>query len=131
MSRAIRKLIMKVEMQRVEDKFDPDFERAILPITGSMKEVYLASDAYHGSMDAALALHDAVFPDEGWEVYRTSKYPGMMPGSWPSPYAAKVGWGTQFAGHADTPARAWLLAILGALEARDSTITPARVAEGE
>ncbi|MBO29528.1 MAG: hypothetical protein CML61_12375 [Rhodobacteraceae bacterium] len=84
-----------------------------------------ARHAYKGSLDAALELHNAVLPDEGWEVYRTSKYPGMIPGSCSSPYKAKVGWGTQFAGHADTPARAWLLAILRALEARDSTPTPA------
>ena len=74
-----------------------------------------AINACHGSLDAAKALHEAVLPDIGWEVYRTAKYPGMIPGSCPSPYKAIVGWGTQVSGHADNPARAWLIAVLRAL----------------
>ena len=71
--------------------------------------------AYNGSLDAAKALHDAVLPDEGWEVYRTSKYPGMIPGSSQHEFAAKVGWGTTHRGEANNPARAWLCVILKAL----------------
>ena len=74
-----------------------------------------AHKAYDGSLDAAKALHEAVLPDIGWEVYRTAKYPGMIPGSCTSPYKAIVGWGTQVSGHADNPARAWLIAVLRAL----------------
>lgn len=73
--------------------------------------------AFSGSLDAAKALHEAVLPDEGWEVYRTAKYPGMIPGSSSYKFAAKVGWGTTHRGDADTPARSWLLAILRALAA--------------
>jgi len=69
----------------------------------------------NGDMNAALALHNAVLPDAGWEVYRTSKYPGMIPGSSRHEFAAKVGWGTTHMGEADNPARAWLCAIMKAL----------------
>ena len=75
--------------------------------------------AYHGSLDAAIVLIVVEMPDEGWEVYRTAKYPGMIPGSSQYPYAAKVGWGVTFKGEADTPARALLLAILEALIAKE------------
>ena len=77
-------------------------------------------NAYDGSLDAAKALHDAVLPDgEGWEVYRTGKYPGMIPGSSPYKFAARVGYGTTFNGDSDNPARAWLLATLRALHAAE------------
>ena len=75
--------------------------------------------AYNGSLDAALALHNAVLPDAGWDVYRTSKYPGMIPGSSRHEFAAKVGWGTTHRGEADNPARAWLCAIIQALIAKE------------
>lgn len=72
--------------------------------------------AYKGSLDAALSLMQAVLPDgEGWEVYRTGKYPGMIPGSSPFKFAARVGYGDTLNGDAETPARALLIAILKAL----------------
>jgi hypothetical protein len=74
--------------------------------------------AYIGSLDGAKQLHDAALPDRGWEIYRTAKYPGMIPGSSPYPFAAKVGWGTYHTGEADTASRAWLIAILSALIAQ-------------
>ena len=75
--------------------------------------------AFDGSLDAAIMLLKIVLPDEGWEVYRTAKYPGMIPGSSQYPYAAKVGWGATFKGEEYTPARALLLAILEALIAKE------------
>jgi hypothetical protein len=72
-------------------------------------------EAYNGSFDAALALHNAVLPDEGWEVFRTAKYPGMIPGSSRHEFAAKVGWGKTVRGEASTPACALLIADLKAL----------------
>lgn len=72
------------------------------------------------SLDAALALHEAVLSKgEGWEIYRTGKYPGMIPGSSPFAYAASVGYGQTHKADAGTPARAWLLAILEALIAEE------------
>lgn len=61
--------------------------------------------SYHGSLDAAKALHEAVLP--GYFVnmrFWTS-----------SPTMANVEVGNDYEGHAATPARAWLLAILEAL----------------
>lgn len=111
MSNALDDLIAKVEAedhrvgmwQILDDEMNPHAPE-------------YARQAYLGSLDAALALHNAVLPDDGWEVYRTAKYPGMIPGSCPSPYKAIVGWGTQVSAHADTPARAWLIAILKAMK---------------
>ena len=77
--------------------------------------------AWAGSLDAAKALHEAVLPKEGWEVGRTSLYPGMMPGSSEYQFYAFVGWGEYKKGYADTAARAWLIAILKALIAREPT----------
>jgi hypothetical protein len=74
-----------------------------------------AYEAYNGSLDAAKALHEAVLPELGWEVMRTSKYPGMVPGSSRFEFRADVGWGTTWVGRAADPARAWLIAILQAL----------------
>ena len=76
--------------------------------------------AYKGSLDAAKALHDAVLPHEGWEIYRTGMYPGMIPGSCPDPYQAMIGWGTRVGAHNADPARAWLCAILKALIAQET-----------
>lgn len=61
--------------------------------------------AYFGSLDAAKALHEAVLP--GWEWHlgpsnaKIYPYNGSPLKSW--------------SGMADTPARAWLLAIIRAL----------------
>lgn len=74
-----------------------------------------AEGAFGGSVDDALALLAAVLPDEGWEVYRTSLRPGMIPGSSRFQYCAKVGWGSVFRGEAETPARALLIATLNAM----------------
>jgi len=82
--------------------------------------------AFFGSLDAARVLHCSVLPDEGWEVWRTGKYPGMIPGSSRHEFAARVGWGTHYLGAADNPARAHLIAILNALIAQEASKTPHR-----
>lgn len=66
--------------------------------------------AYHGSLDAALRLHEALLP--GWDycidyVQRTM----------PLAYVEDNG-GPTYSGEADSPARAVLLAILRAVKAR-------------
>ena len=70
----------------------------------------MAHQAYHGSLDADHALHEALLPGWGWEVRKAAHdgegsayvFPGKMPQD-----------GRQQAA-APTPARAWLLAILRA-----------------
>ena len=65
-----------------------------------------AHKAFNGSLDAAKRLHDALLP--GWEWHlgpsnaKVYPYNGSPLKSW--------------SGMADNPARAWLLAILRALE---------------
>ena len=77
--------------------------------------------SYNGNLNAAKALHEAALPDgEGWEIYRTGKYPGMIPGSSPYKFAARVGYGRTHNGDCDNPARAWLLAILRALHSMEA-----------
>ncbi len=73
-----------------------------------------ASGALCGSLDAAIALHNAVLP--GWEYGVTHNEDE------PTPVAFVGEWGANGIGKeasSDTPARAWLLAILEALIAME------------
>ncbi len=65
-----------------------------------------ALDAFHGSLDAAKALHEALLPDHEWQV-----------DSGPSAtvYRFLDGGPVQFTAEDDNHARAWLLAVLDAL----------------
>jgi hypothetical protein len=85
---------------------------AFLPVFGLTSAANDALDAYRGSLDAALRLHEALLPGWGWSL-GTAR---------PDSHFAKLwqpGGGTQ--GHivSDTPARAFLLAILRALAKRE------------
>lgn len=68
--------------------------------------------AFHGSLDAAKRLHDALVPEYGYGI-----------GGWGARvwlYSDRSHWdgsNRQEVEMADTPARAWLLAILRAMEA--------------
>jgi len=67
-------------------------------------------DAFHGSLDAALALHEAVLP--GWGYVDL-----LRRGSRHTAHIAVDVFELTLTGVADTPARAWLLAIIKALHA--------------
>lgn len=54
-------------------------------------------DAYHGSLDAALSLHEALLPGQDWCIAPSASYAG-----------------NGFTAKSSTPARAWLLSILRA-----------------
>ncbi len=69
-----------------------------------------ADNAYEGSLDAALALHEAVLP--GWEWHLGPSNAKIYP------YNGNPG--KSWSGMADTPARAWLLAIISALIAQEA-----------
>ena len=74
-----------------------------------------AMRAYNGSLDAALALHEALLP--GWIVHDFSNNSRSM--GWAMVIASEAGdYHTSHAGgkvgFCDTPARAWLLAVLKA-----------------
>lgn len=74
-----------------------------------------AIGAFNGSLDTAKALHEAVLPDEGWEVLERARYSELIPSPFSGRYLASVGWGKAIYGSGDNPARAWLIAILSAL----------------
>lgn len=70
-------------------------------------------DAFHGSLDAAEALHDALLPTGAWSWQLWIDHNGI-------PTAVIDGW--EFSTPevtAETPARAWLIAILKALIAME------------
>lgn len=79
--------------------------------------------AYNGSLDAALALHEAVLPEWCWSVDRLGQaivwYPWVEGDSIMHEAGGNDGAGDWRLG----PARAWLLAILRALIAQEGDDT--------
>ena len=67
-----------------------------------------AREAHHGSLDAALALHEALLPGWHFNVAVEANKGGYIAD------ASNPEWTNCRAAHASTPARAWLLAILRA-----------------
>ena len=117
---ALAELIAKVEAGEASGKFGP-----IMRGHMDFDKILEASRAYNGSLDAAKALHEAVLP--GWAVERITMWPG------PNNGCAAYLWGThekrgerwhhpedgRSDATAETPARAWLLAILRALHSME------------
>jgi len=68
--------------------------------------------AYHGSLDAAMALHEAVLPEWYWSRASSGLFCVMR---WDNGRIRASAGAT-----ADTPARAWLLAILRVLIERET-----------
>lgn len=108
---ALRALIAKVEAGWPPD-IDTPYMRPYISALGAGWKSGLAEKANRGSLDAAMSLHEALLPGEGWHVEWMAKYPTLA--FKPAAFCASVGWGTRHAAYADTPARAWLLAILKA-----------------
>ena len=79
---------------------------------------YDMQKVYHGSLDAALALHNAVLP--GFEV----SYLGQEDIGWTVSLARLGPQARGEVSHQTTPARAWLCAILQALIAEFDAIKP-------
>lgn len=122
----ITKLIEAVERgEATMDEFDAVFPPDGKPFKKAPKSIASidAGLAFHGNIDAAKRLHDALLP--GWALERLTMWPGSN-----GQCTAHI-WGThhkdgeRWHHHSDgrqeaassTPARAWLLAILRALEA--------------
>ena len=74
----------------------------------------IARNAYNGSLDAAKALHDALLP--GWDADIEVR----LVLSDATVYGCGLFEGSRESGTDESPARAWLIAILKALEARDN-----------
>lgn len=97
---ALDKLIEAVEAGAVSDwAFGSGYPRTVL---GDKWETGM--NAYCGSLDAALALHDALLPGWRWDLDAACNA-----GVWNSCDLLPA-----ITGEANTPARAWLLAILRA-----------------
>jgi hypothetical protein len=70
-----------------------------------------AFDAYGGDLNEARRLHEAMLPGWAWDVGRN-----MPPNGW---HIAGVGsFDARLTARSDIPARAWLLAILRALQSQ-------------
>ena len=100
---SIADLIQAVEV----GQWEPASARAVF---GNLKDpYYIAYRAHNGSLDAAKALHDALLP--GWMFRLSHSNAKVFPFNDTADVAGQYGM-------ADNPARAWLLAILRALEAK-------------
>ncbi|OWJ71390.1 hypothetical protein CDV50_10315 [Haematobacter massiliensis] len=90
-------------------------ERRIAQARHEGDQVTTACSAYHGSLDAAMALHNALLP--GWGYHcgaygaRVWRYPGD---EWRPSERVDMEL-------PDQPARAWLLAILRAYQAQEAS----------
>lgn len=109
MSEALERLIEAVEVGEWDGSW-----RGVLE-ADKMMPPQAFSDAYHGSLDAAKAVHDAILP--GWPMVYLSRY-GPAPHRWSAELAdlgklAREPRRTVLE-RGDCPARAWLLAILRA-----------------
>ena len=99
---ALDKLIWAVEA----GTFPADVTAAECGLNGvGIMQLYAA---FNGSLDAALALHEALLPGCGWKTQK------LLCNDY---YTADV-WGeyaySEASGTAPTPARAWLIAVLKA-----------------
>ena len=111
-----RKQALEALLARVEagDAAVADFEPCL-----AVLDFGLAWSAYHGSLDAAKALHEAVLPPIN--QYTIDEGPsgcGAQIVIWPNGLSG--GGELIFNGYDYTPARAWLCAILKALIAMEA-----------
>jgi hypothetical protein len=101
---ALRKLIEAVEAGW--------FAMDVLP---PVREIE-AYDAFYGSLDAALRLHNALLPGWHWRGDDGQGQEDAFVRVW-HPDGRKLGMGE---GECEPPARAWLLAVLRALQAKEA-----------
>ena len=92
------------------NKFAEAYELAFGLHNRNLEKVW---DAYKGSLDAAMALHEAVLPGRGW-FFEAGGTPRMCAGIFHEDVKTPP-----HIGKADTPSRAWLVAIIKALIAME------------
>lgn len=88
---------------------DVMFMEVWLPTVSGPQLWQYASEAYDGSLDAAKLLHDALLPGWGWEAGENATFVSIA-------QVWKSGRDKAHVATSETPARAWLLCILRALE---------------
>ena len=105
---ALAELIEKVEAGSFPEDANA---RELFGVAPPTRLIVYAYEAFGGSLDAAKALHEAVLPVAWAHVRHTGKYG----------HATVDVDGEEYdANNADTPARAWLIAILRALYAQET-----------
>jgi hypothetical protein len=125
---ALKELAAKVEAGRLDEC---RYTTARFEDAGFDKWAELA---YHGSLDAAKALHEAVLP--GWKPrmpaapWNEKSFAVEGPTLVDDPEGDCSGF-PSFVGKSDTPARAWLLAILRALIAQEKAAHTPPCNDGE
>jgi hypothetical protein len=80
-------------------------------VLDTVEQVKWCVDAWLGSLDAALRLHEALLPGWGWDTGHGAEEPF---------YANVYLKAAEYAAGSDTPARAWLLALLRALKTQEA-----------
>lgn len=114
---SLSKLIEAVEAGTLHPDDDWDFLCDLFPMSQAEKdagdyesdEVANIRNAFHGSLDAAKRLHDALLPGWGWETGANATFASIA-------QVWKSGRDKAHVATSETPARAFLLAILRALE---------------
>jgi hypothetical protein len=115
MSKALTDLLAKVELGQFVPRFDGP-EHFVWPGMedgNAMKRHHLRY-AYHGSLDAAKALHEVVL--SGWDIQITTYEDDSFEASVAYPLRVKT-----YDGISSHMSRAWLIAILKALIAKGQT----------
>jgi hypothetical protein len=104
-------LIAKVEAGEWTVTHWRDFDVFDGAETADTPRPVLAHRSYHGSLDAAKELHEAVLPEWEWTIFfnNTTGHMAVLDG--PDFSTPEIG--------GESPARAWLLAILRALHAME------------
>jgi hypothetical protein len=102
----LRKLIEAIQSGSIE-RHDLD---AFIPALGLNIACNRAHAAYNGFLDAAKGFHEELLPEWDWGV-------GFDKGEATAGVALNASDGGFIEGRANNPARAWLIAILKAVEA--------------
>ena len=105
--------------KRIEDgEFDPVvWEKIYMKLgwlSGGPERGWLLDAWMHGSLDAAKTLHEAVLPE--WDIMVHTYDDDLFEGSVAEPDKVQT-----FDGQSTSMARAWLIAIIKALIAKETT----------
>ena len=101
-----------------EDYVERHIQRAFGGYRSSANSAYI-NRAYHGSLDAALALHEALLPGWRWQHGFAVGGHGSHAATVWLPHMEDAQWKVHFA-VGETPARAWLLAVLKAYRSMEA-----------
>ena len=99
-------------IEAVEAGSLPTFPETVRAVRGADADAVDVDMAFNGYLDAALSLHEALLPGWGWETGVNATFTSIA-------QVWKDGRSSAFQGVSELPARAWLLAILRAVKAKE------------